>query len=210
MKDTQLPKARRQPADKRRKSLVAAAMRCLATKGVDKTSIRTIAAEADVSIGLINHYYDGKEALIADVYEQLAGTLLQSLEQTLDDAGNTNARQRLSAFFKASFSPVNLDPELLSIWISFWSMTKSSPRVAAVHDRTYHAYLRVLEDLVAEAGHENPHLNTRLAAIGLSGLLDGLWVEWCLDPTTFSPAEGVQLCEIYLDGLLSRDRRNSV
>lgn len=210
MNDAQLPKTRRQPADKRRKSLVAAAMRCLATKGIDKTSIRTIAAEAGVSIGLINHYYDGKEALIADVYEQLATTLLQSLEQTVGDTEDASARQRLSAFFRASFSPVNLNPDLLSIWISFWSMTKSSPRIAAVHDHTYHAYLRVLEELIAEAGRENPQLNTRLAAIGLSGLLDGLWVEWCLDPTTFSPEEGMWLCETYLDGLLSQEWRDSV
>ncbi|MDZ7714524.1 MAG: TetR family transcriptional regulator C-terminal domain-containing protein [Rhodovibrio sp.] len=49
-------------------------------------------------------------------------------------------------------------------------------------------------------------LDVRLAAIGLSGLLDGLWLEWCLNPATFSPEEGMRLCDDFLDGLLAHGR----
>src|SRR5699024_10537871 len=85
---------RRQPAELRRKSLVAAAMRCLAYKGAEGTSIRSIAAEAGVSVGLISHYYSGKEALVADVYEQVAGDLLQSLQKAVEAIQSQDARQR--------------------------------------------------------------------------------------------------------------------
>jgi len=42
------------------------------------------------------------------------------------------------------------------------------------------------------------------AAIGLTALLDGLWLEWCLEPGTFRPAEAVELCEEWVAQLVRR------
>lgn len=201
---THLPRFRRQTPDQRRQALMDATLHCLAEHGAEKTSIRTICKEAGVSVGLINHYYSGKEALIADVYEQLAKGLQADLQEEMQQAGGS-ARERLSAFFRASFSPMNLDAGLLRVWLSFWSMTHQSEVISAVHDRTYGAYLEHLQTLVGELAREQaPHeLDVRLVAIGLSGMLDGLWLEWCLNPRTFTPEEGIRLCEACLDGLLA-------
>lgn len=194
----------RRAPDERRQALMDAALRCLAHHGAEKTSIRTICREAGVSVGLISHYYGGKEALIADVYEQLANDLLAGISAEMGRTGGS-ARERLTAFFRASFSPANLDSALLRVWLSFWSMAQQSSAIAAVHDRTYGQYLAILEQLLAELSRERPSctLDVRLAAIGLSGILDGLWLEWCLNPRTFSPEEGVRLCEAHLEGLLA-------
>lgn len=181
-----------------------ATLRCLAEHGAEKTSIRVICQEAGVSVGLINHYYSSKEALIADVYEQIAKGLQAGLHEEMQQVGGT-ARERLSAFFRASFSPMNLDAGLLRVWLSFWSMTHQSEQIAAVHDRTYASYLQALQTLVAELARDHParNIDVRLVAIGLSGMLDGLWLEWCLNPRTFTPGEGIRLCEACLDGLLA-------
>jgi hypothetical protein len=50
--------------------------------------------------------------------------------------------------------------------------------------------------------------NLRLAAIGLTALLDGLWLEWCLEPGTFRPAEAVALCEAWVQSLCRRSGRS--
>jgi len=47
-------------------------------------------------------------------------------------------------------------------------------------------------------------LDLRLAAIGLTALLDGLWLEWCLEPGAFKPAEAVALCETWALSLCRR------
>ena len=199
----QLRKFRRQTPDQRRQALMEATLRCLSERGAEKTSIRNICREAGVSVGLMHHYYSSKEALVADVYEQIANDLLAALQDEMQRADG-GARGRLSAFFRASFSPVSLDAGLLRVWLSFWSMTRHSALIAGVHDRTYGAYLGTLEGLLRELAEEDPGrpLDVRLAAIGLSGMLDGLWVEWCLNPRTFTPEEGIRLCEACLDGLL--------
>jgi len=47
-------------------------------------------------------------------------------------------------------------------------------------------------------------VDLHLAAIGLTALLDGLWLEWCLEPGTFRPAEAVELCEAWVAHLVRR------
>jgi hypothetical protein len=32
-------------------------------------------------------------------------------------------------------------------------------------------------------------------------MIDGLWLEWCLDPANFRPAEAIALCESWIDSL---------
>lgn len=197
-------KFERQAPDERRQALMDATLACLAERGIERTTVRQICERAGVSIGLVSHYYSGKEALVADVYARLADDLLSTLQGEAERCGRT-ARERLSAFFEASFSPVVLDPDLLRVWLSFWSMSHRSEWVAREHQRTYAEYRAVLEAMLGTLATEEgrPELDTRLAAIGLSGLLDGLWVEWCLHSGTFTPAEGVRLCEACLDGMLN-------
>lgn len=201
---TRARKFSRQAPDERRRALMAATLRCLAEEGAEGASVRRICREAGVSVGLVNHHYPSKEALIADAYEQVSNDLLATLTEAAHGAGD-DARARLSAFFRASFSSVILDSGLLRAWLSFWSMTHKSELIASVHDRTYGAYLATLENLLDGLATADParRLDARLAAIGLSGMLDGLWLEWCLNPRTFTAEEGVRLCEAFLDGLLS-------
>ncbi len=196
-------KFRRQTPDARRRALINATIQCIVNQGLEKTSSRNIAETAGVSIGLINHYYSSKDDLIADVYQQVASDLQAEMDAQVD-AAEGGARARLSAFLRAAFSAVNLDPTLFRVWLAFWTMAQKSAPIAEVHHRTYATYRQTLERLLGELAEEQAfqRLDVRLAAIGLSGLLDGLWLEWCLNPDTFSPDEGVMLCETWLDGLL--------
>jgi hypothetical protein len=43
-------------------------------------------------------------------------------------------------------------------------------------------------------------VDARLAAIGLTAVVDGLWLELCLDPTVFTPAEAGAIAERLLAG----------
>jgi hypothetical protein len=72
-----------------------------------------------------------------------------------------------------------------------------------VHDETYGGYVELLRGMLADLASEpgNGGFDLRLAAIGLTALLDGLWLEWCLDPANFRPAEAVALCEAWVERL---------
>lgn len=200
--DSPRPKARRATPEERRDDLVRACLKCLVADGHAGISVRKIAKEAGVAVGLVNHHFGSIEALVAQAYETLASEVTHSLRESVADAGNDPAA-RLDAFLVGSFSPGVLDSDLLSPWVVFWSLIRHSAPVNDAHERGYHAYLELLETLIVDLAHSEDFgiANPRLAAIGLSAMLDGLWLEWCLNPTTFSAEDGLELSRRWVEGL---------
>ena len=201
-------KYRREQPDARRDSLVEATLRSLAAHGHDGASVRRIAAEAGVSVGLINHHYASIDQLIAAAYEKVAlGIVRQLMEAT--EAAPPSPRERLSAFFRASCSPSIINPDLLGVWVVFWSMIKHSPIMQQTQRHTFAEYRAILErhltDYTEEIGLEDADI--RLSAIGLSALLDGIWLELSLNPNGFASEKAVRLCEAWIDGLAAGAHR---
>ncbi|HEY5558631.1 MAG TPA: TetR family transcriptional regulator C-terminal domain-containing protein [Steroidobacteraceae bacterium] len=196
------PRFKRRIASDRRQALIEATIRSLKRHGHEGLSVRSIAAEAGVSIGLINHHFPNKNALVAASYRHFSRQLALGFRLAIDRAP-ASPRAQLSTFFRANFSPPNLDPDVLTAWIVFWGLFRQSPEMRAVHDAEGRGYSGLLEQLLADLAKESgrSRFNLRFATIGLTALLDGLWLEWCLDPTTFRPAEAVALCEAWLDQL---------
>lgn len=198
------PKFRRVTPALRREALVEATLQCLKKSGHDGVSVRRISAAAGVSIGLINHHFPSKARLIAETYETLALSLQDSIRAQAENSAAT-PRARLSNFFRASFAPELLDPQLFNVWVVFWSMVAHAPEIRTVHDRTYGKYRSILETLLGELVKSGaaPALKLRGAAIALSALLDGLWVELSLSSATFKPREAIAICEDWVDALCS-------
>lgn len=186
----------------RKAHLIQATLNCLKRHGFQGASIRKICAEAGVSVGLISHHYSGKDELVAEAYLTVTGRVMSLLREAIAAAA-PSPRARLSAFFRASFSAELLDPQLLEAWLAFWGAVKTAEAIKRAHDHSYAEYrailLRVLQQLADEQGWQG--FDAGLAAISLSALLDGLWLESGLNPSTFSPEQGVQICEAWVDGL---------
>lgn len=206
------PRFERQLADARRQALIDAAIASLKRAGHDGLSVRSIAAEAGVSLGLINHHFPNKEVLVAEAYRHFHRQLFDVHTQAVARAKPT-ARGRLRAFLESTFSPPNLDREVLTAWVVFWGMLRYSKEIQRVHDETYGDYVGLVRSMLAGLEKEEGRLrlNLRIAAIGLTALLDGLWLEWCLDPDHFSPRESIKICEAWIESLRNprRARRAS-
>jgi AcrR family transcriptional regulator len=197
-----VPKFHRATPAVRRGALVDATLRCLKRFGHEGVSVRRISAAAGVSIGLINHHFPSKSGLIAETYETLALSLLDSIRRQAENHA-VSPRDRLNNFFRASFAPEILDPQLFNVWLVFWSMVAHSAEIRAVHAKTYTKYRSALESMLSELVESGaaPPFKLRPAAIALSALLDGLWVELSLSPTVFKPREAIALCEDWVEAL---------
>lgn len=194
----------RQVASDRRDALIQAAIESLKRLGHEGLSVRRIAAEAGVSIGLINHHFPNKDALVAESYRTFSRQLTGSFEAAVAGAP-PEPRARLRAFFNAVFSRPNLDPQVLTAWVAYWGLMQVSPEMRAVHEEEGRGYGdllgRLLSDLARERGRAQADL--RLVIIGLTALLDGLWLEWCLDPDSFRPKEAAALCDDWVDRVIA-------
>ena len=196
---SQKPAFRRAEPDKRRLSLIEACARVLARDGVAGASVRAIALEAGVSAGLVGHYFTGIDALVAATYAHVEVRVSEALDAAVASAG-TDPRARLDAFVTASFAPPIASGELLATWIAFWSLVRSRADIARQHDEQYAASRARLENLLGECGLAAERL--RRAAIAVTALVDGLWLELCLSPEAFSAAEAGAIARSALDAVL--------
>ncbi|HEY0597370.1 MAG TPA: TetR family transcriptional regulator C-terminal domain-containing protein [Sphingopyxis sp.] len=191
----------REPADQRRQALIDATAACLAEKGVAGTSVRTICARAGVSPGLLRHYFAGVDALVAETYREVTQRVAETFAAAVAAAGDV-PRDRLIAYVTASFKPPITDPSLLATWLAFWSLVKTDADIAKIHGETYCAYRGDLEDLLGACDMASAEAGP--VAIALTALVDGLWLELSLDPTTFTPEQASAMAVRWLDTLLER------
>jgi transcriptional repressor BetI len=183
----------REEPEVRRSDLIAATAACLGELGATGASVRAVAARAGVSPGLIRHHFGGFDGLILETYRHVGETVSQAVDAAVAAAGDDPAA-RLDACLAANFAPPVLDPALLATWIAFWSLAPRDPAVRRMHAEIYAAHRRQIETLLAEAAAPlGSARDVRLAAVGLSALVDGLWLELCLDPSAFSPAEAMAI-----------------
>ena len=197
------PAFTRAEPDARRHSLIEACARVLAREGAAGTSVRAIALEAGVSPGLVGHYFGGIDMLGAATYAHVEAQVSRAIDSALAQAGD-EPRAQLDAYVTASFAPPVASGELLATWIAFWSLVRSRPKIARQHDEQYAQFRARLEALLAACGLARAKL--RHAAIAISALVDGLWLELCLSPGAFSADEACEIARAQLDAIISTGR----
>ena len=198
------PRFSREQADVRRSMLVEAATRCLSVGGIGAFTIDRICKEAGVSRGLINHHFEGLDGLLVEVYKS---SLYASVNNQIAEAKRRRAetsdwspQAALAALVHSNFSPDYFSRDNLLIWLSLWGEIAVNPRLKAAHRELYDAYRAELaEDIAAVAIPRGRQVDAPTLARNFIALVDGLWLEWCLDESVVTPqaaeAAGFEMLE---------------
>jgi AcrR family transcriptional regulator len=117
--------------DARRQAIVDAALAVAARKGLATTTVRDVAAEMGTSSGLIHHYFDTMDEVLAAAFEQAAGGDLAEARRRVEQAGH--AIEQLAAFIGA-YSPTQADGTM-QLWLDAWSEAARRPALQAVSRR---------------------------------------------------------------------------
>ncbi len=72
------------PAE-RRDAIVSAALAVALRKGLGATTVRDVAAEMGTSSGLIHHYFDSMDEVLAAAFDRAAGQDLEAVELAMQD-----------------------------------------------------------------------------------------------------------------------------
>ena len=93
-------------SDETRSRILEAALAVFLERGVEKATMREIAARAGVAVGAAYYYFDSKDALVMAFYERAQAEMHPAIEAGLDGATSLEARLRviISAKF-AYFAP---------------------------------------------------------------------------------------------------------
>lgn len=184
-------KFRREGADSRRQALVRATLDLIAEQGVRGATVRAIAERADVTQGLIRHYFSTKDELVQEAYlAHMAGLTEQTFAGVQAD---DPARDRLAALVVASVTPPVVDAASVGLWAGFLNHVRQDAQMRDVHARTYHDFRDRLERLIVAALDEDGRTplpaEARRLAIACNAVIDGLWLEGGALPEAFAPDE---------------------
>ena len=137
--------ARMSPQD-RREAIVDAALAVARRKGLASTTVRDVAKEMGTSSGLIHHYFETMDNVLAAAFERVAGTDLKETEDLLEQAGDPRA---VLAAFLSSYAPVGED-WAFQLWLDAWAEAARRPVLREASSRLNLAWAALLERAIRD------------------------------------------------------------
>ena len=156
----------------RREAIVDAALAVARRKGLAATTVRDVAAEMGTSSGLIHHYFDSMDEVLAAAFERVAGEDLRETEVLLDEA---NDPHELIRAFLASYAPVG-DDWAFQLWLDAWAEASRRPVLREASSRLNLAWAALLERAIRAGVADGSFRcdDATAAAWRILSLIDGL------------------------------------
>ncbi|MEP0156631.1 TetR family transcriptional regulator C-terminal domain-containing protein [Pseudophaeobacter sp.] len=186
----------RESAQQRKRTLIEATLELVAEKGVQGATVRGIADRAQVTQGLIRHYFSSKEELITAAFEH---HMTQMTDLTFAPVADVkgSARDQLRVFVQSSLMPPVVDPRSIALWAGFLNKVQHDAQMKETHAKTYVQFRDRLENLIRaaleEAERETEPARLYQLATACNALIDGLWMEGGALPEAFAPGELSQI-----------------
>lgn len=176
--------------------LVEAGLRCLAEGGITAFTVDNICRRAGASRGLIAHHFGSKEGLLAAVYEAAYAPMLAKI-----DPGD--GPLALGSLIDRMFDAEARDLPTLRVWLALWGEIAVNPALKAAHRRNYGLYRAIVEGAIAaHCAARGLQLDAATLAASVIALVDGLWLEQCIDPEGFDAARARAACLVLLEPVL--------
>lgn len=119
----------------RREELMDAAVAVIGDEGMSGATMAAIARRAGMSAGLVNHYFDSKEELMALAMRNLSNLFRQDILKLAP--ANPTPVQRLRAIVDGSFAPQHLGaPKRAAAWMQFMIASQTEPRIKHLYHLT--------------------------------------------------------------------------
>ncbi|VEH71197.1 HTH-type transcriptional repressor KstR2 [Arachnia propionica] len=134
--------------DVRRREIAQAVWAVIAERGIEGVTLRSVAAEAGVSVGRIQHYYASREELVRDSCRELLKAATQRFE-AVDDTTPVEKLRRLV------LGRIPATPEFAigtSIWLAYEAKSVDDPVIAELVQRGHAGGVQEAAALLSECG----------------------------------------------------------
>ncbi|GAA3507777.1 AcrR family transcriptional regulator [Streptosporangium album] len=163
--------------DERRRQLTEALLRIASTRGLQAVSMREIAAEAGVSLRVVQYYFTNKQALLESGLTELGARMDRRVKQRAAAMGELTPRGVFAAVL-GTILPFDEQSTLDSMaWTAYYTAALTDPALAAVGLTLPNAlenFLTVRLTAAQQAGDIAPDRDPRTEVAGLLALANGL------------------------------------
>lgn len=168
----------RQASESRKIELIVATLKSLRKHGYLNSTINTIADESGLSRGLINHYFDNKDDLLIVAHKYY----LQNVDDFFRHVVISTKTGHFGKLLHSVYVPFLRNTGYQRMLIHYMSAAFLLPQVLEMHRTMWARYRANIERRIAAAARERGLvMDTRLAAITLTQLGDGLWLGWVME-----------------------------
>ncbi|SDH87364.1 transcriptional regulator BetI [Paraburkholderia phenazinium] len=183
----------------RRAQLIDATLLTIDQAGLAGTTLASVAQRANISTGIVSHYFGDKDGLLEATMRHILRDLWVATTRRRM-AARSQPRARLRAIVAANFDVSQVSGPVMKTWLAFWTQSMHEPqlrRLQRVNTR------RLFSNLCAEFAKELPRTAARRAASGLAAMIDGLWLRGALSGDPFDTKAALRLANDYIDLLLA-------
>lgn len=184
--------------DVRRAQLIDATLQSIDQSGLSGTTLATVAQHANISTGIVSHYFGGKDGLLEATMRHILRDLWEATMRRRT-AAKDEPRARLRAIVAANFDVSQVNTPVMKTWLAFWAESMHQPalrRLQRVNTR------RLYSNLCAEFERVLPRAASRRAASGLAAMIDGLWLRGTLTGEPFDTRAALRVANEYIDLML--------
>ena len=197
-----MPKVGMQPI--RRQQLIEATLQAVDQVGMSDASIALIARLAGVSNGIISHYFQDKNGLIAATMRYLMNALIENVAARRLALGDDSPRAHQQLIIEGNFDASQVNAPAMKTWLAFWATSMHQPSLHRLQRINDH---RLYSNLCCQFRRELPVEQARSAARGLAALIDGLWLRGALSGDAFDTAQAHRIACEYMDMQLAKQQR---
>jgi TetR/AcrR family acrAB operon transcriptional repressor len=197
----------KEEAQETRNRILDTAERVFVEKGVSNTSLAQLAEAAGVTRGAIYWHFRNK----ADLFDAMMSRVVLPMEEMAARAGDDDLADPLAYVRACALNVLDHltgDPQCQRVFEICCHKVEYVDEMVQVRHRHIEARNNCLKHMerglrnAAKRGLLASSVNPRLAAVGLHALVDGLIVNWVLDPAYLLLARDAQaLVDQYLDCL---------
>jgi AcrR family transcriptional regulator len=186
-----------EPERDRQQRILDAALSLLSQRGIAGVSMRAVAREAGVSLGLLNYHYEDKLGLIRAALRHIEA---HDIELLRSDPAQT-PEERLRVALRRVVSPEFLTTDYLSLRLQLWSLAQAHEDFAEINATAQQRYRSRIADLIKDARPDLPRRECTKRAADIDVIQNGLWLTALLGLDKSSLNRSVARCEtIAFDG----------
>ncbi|GAA1988978.1 TetR/AcrR family transcriptional regulator [Catenulispora subtropica] len=163
----------------RRTQIAEALLRIADTEGLQSASMRAVAAEAGVSLRLVQYYFTTKQALLLDALARLRDQLQARMNAWITAAGSPPTPRSVVTAILACILPTDAESRRITrTYSAYYTLVLNDPEVLEKHGA---AQPDILEGFLAKqiraaqkAGDVDSRKDPAMVAAGLLAMVNGL------------------------------------
>ncbi|AMB83821.1 transcriptional repressor BetI [Pseudomonas agarici] len=194
-----MPKIGMQPI--RRQQLIEATLTAIDQVGMADASIALIARLAGVSNGIISHYFQDKNGLLAATMRYLMSALTDNIAARRQALADDSPRAHLQVIIEGNFDASQVNGPAMKTWLAFWASSMHQPSLHRLQRINDH---RLYSNLCCQFRRALAPPAARSAARGLAALIDGLWLRGALSGDAFDTVQAQRIAYEYMDLQLAK------